>query len=94
MSSDPALHTDLYPCRRDEAHHSAGPEPPAAAVWPEELRVHLPHPGQHVQRAGAQVQQQQHSVSEDHGKMPNALEALHEIITTRKRGNTVRRLVF
>lgn len=53
VSSDPALHADLYPRRRDEAHHSAGTEPSAAAVRPEELRVHLPHPGQHLQRAGA-----------------------------------------
>lgn len=79
VSSDPALHPDLYPRWSHEADHPAGPEPAPAAVRTEELRVHLPHPGQHAQRPGPEVQQHQHTVSEDHG------EARH-IITVAYRG--------
>lgn len=89
VSSDPALHPDLYPCWSYEADHSAGSEPSAAAVWTEELRVHLPHPGQHAQRPGSEVQQQQHTMSEDHGKAQEAWKLCSEITAAYRDGNTL-----
>lgn len=55
VSSGPALHPDLYPCWSYETDHPAGPEPAPAAVGTKELRVYLPHPGQHAQRTGSEV---------------------------------------
>lgn len=81
MSTDPALHPDLYPCWSYEADHSAGPEPSPATVWAEELRVHLPHPGQHAQRPRSEIQQHQHTMSEDHGKAQSTLKFGREITT-------------
>lgn len=79
VSSDPALHPDLYPRRSYEADHPASPEPASAAVWTEELRVHLPHPRQHAQCAGSEVQQHQHTVSEDNGKAQDIAKPCSEI---------------
>lgn len=79
VSSDPAVHRDLHPRWSYEANHPAGPEPAPAAVWTEELRVHLPHPGQHAQRPGSEVQQHQHTVSEDYGKAQDFIKLGNEI---------------
>lgn len=68
VSSNPAFHPDLYPCWSYEADHPTGSEPAAASVWTEELWVYLSHPRQHTQCPGSEVQQHQHTVSEDHGK--------------------------
>lgn len=68
VPSDPTFHPDLHSCWSYETNHSAYPEPATAAIWTEELRVHIPHPGQHASCASAEVQQYQHTVSEDRGK--------------------------
>lgn len=69
VSPDPAVHSNLHPRWCHEAHHPSGPEPSTAPVWPEELRVYLLYPGERVQCHCTALQQHQHTVSEDHGKI-------------------------
>lgn len=82
LSSDSTFHTDLHSRRRSQAHHAICPEPSAASVRPEKLRVQLPHPGRDAQRDGTALQQLQHPMPENHGEYTHSLTGIFREFST------------
>lgn len=75
LPSDPPYLRHPGPGRDGPSNHAAGPEPAAASVGPEELRVCVQHPGEGAAHPGRPLQLLLHPVPEHLGE--TTLPSMH-----------------